>query len=155
MFFPESLPGRMAHLQGGNHHCYFRFCRRVSQIVKMGKFGCGSAALGWGRDTLRSYFRLRRRVSQIVKMGKFGCGSAALRETIISPYQWSDMSLRSIDLPVSWVATQTIYSRRERTQSHGANELKVRARTNSKSGRERTQSRRANELKVAARTNSK
>ena len=45
-------------------------------------------------------------------------------------------------------------SRRERTRSRGANELKVAARTNSKSGRERTQSQGANELKVAARTNS-
>ena len=39
-------------------------------------------------------------------------------------------------------------SRRERTQSRGANELKVRARTNSKSRRERTQSRGANELEL-------
>ena len=46
-------------------------------------------------------------------------------------------------------------SRRERTQTQGANELKPVARTNSKSRRERTQSRGANELKPAARTNSK
>ena len=80
------------------------------------------------------------------------------------------MSLRSIDLPAGWshdpaylLAERTnSNSGRERTQTQGANELqsrgvnelKVTARTNSKSRRERTQSRGANELKVAARTNS-
>ena len=50
------------------------------------------------------------------------------------------MSVRSIDVPVGWVAARTnSKSGRERTQSQGANELEVAARTNSKSRRERTQ----------------
>ena len=87
-----------------------------------------------------------------------------LRETILSPHQGSDMSLRSIDLPVSWVATQHQEQWLGRDPAYllaARTNCKVAARTNSKSRRERTaksrrertQSHGANKLKVTARTN--
>ena len=64
-----------------------------------------------------------------------------LRETILSPHQGSDMSLRSIDLPVSWVATQHQEQWLGRDPAYllaARTNCKVAARTNSKSRRERT-----------------